>query len=495
MVGGRLAAAALAFGLAVCGAALPAAAPAPEAHDGTAPALPARTIGGPAPALPYSAQDPPAAPSSPPPAPRGPAALRRAPDPTPHPSPPSKKGLQVQMVEDALELGIHHAALNVQLGHLATLEPGPDDPARTAGGEGFHLRADALRALDAQVRPLSEAGVVVHLVLLARATGDARDELVLHGDHDPAAPNRLSAFAVDSARGRAFLEASVGLLAERYRPGSEHGTVWGWIVGNEVNSHWWWSNLGRADLERVADQYERAVRLVHGAVTREVAAARVYLSLEHHWGIRYPAGAPDQALAGRDLLERFAALARERGEFAWHVAFHPYPEDLFDCRTWEDTTAPLTPDAPRVTFRNLEVLTDFLEREELLLDGEPRRVILSEQGFHCRDDEDGERDQAAAYAYAWVRTNALEGVDAFLLHRHVDHAHEGGLRLGLWTRREGSVATPDRRRRIWEVMRACGGPGETAALEFALPVVGVASWDEVLTRPVRAGSAAGRSGE
>ncbi len=107
-------------------------------------------------------------------------------------------------------------------------------------------------------------------------------------------------------------------------------------------------------------------------------------------------------------------------------------------------------------------------------------MILSEQGFHCRDDEDGERDPAAAYAYAWVRTNALEGVDAFLLHRHVDHAHEGGLRLGLWTRREGTVAEPGRRRRMWEVMRACDGPEAERALEFALGVIGVERWEDVL---------------
>lgn len=477
MVGGRLAAAALTLGLAVSGAALPAPAPLPRAGAG------------PTMALARGAQGTPPAPSAP-----ASAADLRTPDLTPHPLPPSKKGLQVQLVEDALELGIHHAALNAQLGHLATLAPAPGDLARTVRGETFHFHAGALAGLDAQVRPLSEAGVVVHLVLLARATGDARDGFVLHGEHDPAAPNRLSAFAVDTPRGRAFLEAATGLLAERYRPGSEHGTVWGWIVGNEVNSHWWWANLGRADLERVADQHERAVRLVHGAVTGEVAAARVYLSLEHHWGVRYPAAAPDQAVPGRDLLERFAALARERGDFPWHVAYHPYPEDLFDCRTWEDTSAPLAHDAPRITFRNLEVLTGFLEREELLLDGEPRRVILSEQGFHCRDDPDGERDQAAAYAYAWKRVSALEGVDAFLLHRHVDHAHEGGLRLGLWTRRDGSVATPERRRRMWEVMRACGGPEEAAALEFALAVVGVTSWDEVLPQPVRAEPASGRSG-
>ena len=40
-------------------------------------------------------------------------------DATPYPTPRSKKGLQVQMVDDALALGIAHAAVNVDLGALA----------------------------------------------------------------------------------------------------------------------------------------------------------------------------------------------------------------------------------------------------------------------------------------------------------------------------------------------------------------------------------------
>jgi hypothetical protein len=97
-----------------------------------------------------------------------------------------------------------------------------------------------------------------------------------------------------------------------------------------------------------------------------------------------------------------------------------------------------------------------------------------------RDDELGERDQAAAFAYAWTKVQALPGIDAFVVHRHVDHAHEGGLRLGLWTRHEGTVAEPGRRRRMWEVMRACDGPEAERALEFALGVIGVERWEDVL---------------
>ena len=56
----------------------------------------------------------------------------------PFPSPPDKEGLQVQMVTDAIELGVHCAAINVSLGaatccQASTPLPGhPRDRATTA---------------------------------------------------------------------------------------------------------------------------------------------------------------------------------------------------------------------------------------------------------------------------------------------------------------------------------------------------------------------------
>jgi hypothetical protein len=164
---------------------------------------------------------------------------------------------------------------------------------------------------------------------------------------------------------------------------------------------------------------------------------------------------------------------RRGGDFDWHVAFHPYPENLFDCRFWNDRSAPDADDAARVTFRNLPVLMRALAQPSLQWQGTSRRVLLSEQGFHCRGDEHGERDQAAAFALAWELVAREPGIDALILHRHVDHAHEGGLALGLWSRQPDSICTPLRRRRMAEVFAACDGEAWPAAADFALPVLGV----------------------
>ena len=126
------------------------------------------------------------------------------------------------------------------------------------------------------------------------------------------------------------------------------------------------------------------------------------------------------------------------------------------------------------------MLPRFLNRPEMLFAGKARHVILSEQGFHTPDGPDGERTQAAAFAYAWVRVNQLPGIDAFILHRHVDSASEGGLHLGLWWDAATNPQAPGQHQKkmIYEVFRLADTAQWREAFEFALPVVGLRSWDD-----------------
>jgi hypothetical protein len=404
-----------------------------------------------------------------------------APNPEPYPQPASKKGLQVQMVDDALALGIKHAGLNCHLASFVDLEPQPDSLRWSFDGQDYFFKKAAVERLDAQVQPLSHAGVVVSLILLNYENGDeALNTIFLHPKYDRAAKtNRMSAFNVVTPEGVRWLHAATAFLAQRYsEPGGSYGRVWNYIVGNEVNSHWWWNNMGRATAAEVASDYERAVRIVHDAVRTASENARVFLSLEHHWAMRYAAGEADQSCPGRELLETFARLARERGDFDWHLAYHPYPEDLGEPCFWRDKTALPAEDSPRITFKNLEILPRFLARPELQYAGQARRIILSEQGFHCPDRPEGERDQAAAYCAAWWKVAHLDGIDAFILHRHVDHAHEG-LNLGLWTHAPDTISTPERHRQMYEVFRLADTPEWEKAFAFALPVIGIQRWEEL----------------
>jgi G3E family GTPase len=65
-------------------------------------------------------------------------------------------------------------------------------------------------------------------------------------------------------------------------------------------------------------------------------------------------------------------------------------------------------------------------------------------------------------------------------HAHHDHGHEGGLNLGLWRRKPDSIADPSTRKPIYDVFVAADTPRREEAFRFALPIIGITNWAEVL---------------
>lgn len=224
-----------------------------------------------------------------------------------YPAAESKKGLQVELLDDALQLGVKHAALNVNLSELVAptaSTSGTDHLAWTNGQRTFHFRREPVERLDHTIQALSSHGVIVHLIILVYESNDAEvNRVMLHPNYDRAAPNHLSAFNSRTAEGRAWLQATLEFLAQRWSASDEQqGRVAGFILGNEVNSHWFWSNMGRASMTEFAGDYASALEIVHHAVRRHSSWARIYISLDHHWNIRYPAGDDRQAFAGKELI-------------------------------------------------------------------------------------------------------------------------------------------------------------------------------------------------
>lgn len=399
-----------------------------------------------------------------------------------HPIAASKKGLQVEMVDDALALGVKHAALNFNLSQLIDPKGDTNNPSLELAGQTYYFRSDYLAAMDRQIKALSDRGVIVNLIVLTYQSHDPEvNRILIHPRCVTNAPNRLGNFNTLTDEGRRWLTAMLEFCAERWaRPDRKFGRVLGYIIGNEVNSHWWWANMGRVSMEEFADDYLRAVRLVHTAIRRQASWPRVYISLEHHWNIRYPAGDERQSFPARAFIDYFARQARASGDFDWHVAFHPYPENLFEPRFWNDKTATtnvLT--TPRITFKNIELLPAYLRRPELLFNGQPRRIILSEQGFHTPKGTDGETIQAAAYCYAFKKIERLDGVDAFILHRHVDHKDEGGLLLGLRSNQPKADDTRPKKK-VYDCFRVADASDWEQEFAFALPVIGITNWNQVL---------------
>jgi hypothetical protein len=348
----------------------------------------------------------------------------------------ARKGLTcVVDLDEAAALGVRQVALNVRLGDW--VRPGSTDTSLVTRVDGriIPLHARHVARMDDWLRRAQAHGMAVTAVFYAAFDRQApADHPHIHPQADRAgAPNAIGALNTATAEGVLHLRALLEFLAARYAgPASTYGRLHGLVVGNEVQSHWMWHNQGNAAPEDVVRDYQVALRLADLAFRRVHADFRVYASLDHFWNRRFDPGQPLPSMPGRELLDRLLAEGRRGGDFPWHVAFHPYPENLFDPRFWNDHTAPDADDTPRITFRNLAVLDRYLRRPEHTYRGQPRRIALTEQGFNHNPklDRPGEW-QAAAYVRAWQAVRALPLIESFHYHRHEDALEEGGLRLGL----------------------------------------------------------------
>ena len=389
------------------------------------------------------------------------------------------KGLQcIEDIDDALHLGVKQAALNVTLDQLVDWRTDSGQVSRQVDGKTVCFHAGYVAHIDSQLKRLTDAGVVNSLIIYNRIPGTRDGSPLVHPGTDLAkSPFRVGAFNLATAEGVRVYRAAIEFLADRYsNPKSGHGLAKRFIIGNEVQSHWHWYNLGEMPQRQVVNEYHRALRVAHLAAHSIHPGIQLYVSLDHHWSAQM-GNNPQLSMSGKYFLETLNAIAKAEGDFDWHVAFHPYPENLFNPRTWEDASATASFDSKKITFKNIEMLPAFLRQPRFLHNGKARRVILSEQGFHSTDGKNGERDQAAAYAYSYYRVKQTEGIDAFILHRHVDHPGEGGLRLGLRSSRDGGV------RPIYNVFRQADTAAWPEVFNFALPIIGVKSWSETL--PIR----------
>jgi hypothetical protein len=406
----------------------------------------------------------------------------------PFPQVADKKGLQVEMTDDAEELGVQHAAINVAFDQLMLLRD--DDPANTitfpVDGTPFYFDRSYVTGLDGQIKSLSDNGALVDLILiLYRDTSpNSAFPRLVHPDAELGG-GTVYAFDTKTAQGLEYFKAAMEFLTQRYtRTDQRYGRALGYIVGNEVDTAYVWQNMGPQSLAAFLEYYARALRVAWQAARAAYADPRVYVSLDHEWTVPYDPSRPAESYPGKDVVDGLAALSRQSGDFPWMVAYHPYPQNLFDPAFWHDTQATTHADTtPLITFKNIQVLPAYLQRPGLTYEGQQRRIILSEQGCNTPSDSpDAQKLQAACYAYAYYKVRFLDGIDAFILHRHVDHQAEGGLRLGLWTWDDARAgyALPGAHKYSYDVFKYIDTARSLDVTRFALPIIGISDWSQVV---------------
>ncbi|MFO0602814.1 MAG: DUF5722 domain-containing protein [Polyangiales bacterium] len=228
-----------------------------------------------------------------------------------------------------------------------------------------------------------------------------------------------------------------GALARRYDGRRGNGRVADFVIWNEVNSNDWFDigcgNGGPVcDATRWVDAYAALYAAAYDRVVAEQPAARVLVSLEHHFGASFDApGASTPVLSGETMLRGLAARVGAR---AWRVAYHPYAPDLLRPDFSPD-------DWPRVTYGNLGTLVGWLRRT---FPSTPSawEVELTESGVNSVAPRSSPEAQARAVCDTFRNVLGTPGIDNYVYHRMVDHPVELADGLGLGLRNPDGSAKP-----------------------------------------------------
>ncbi|GAB5402000.1 MAG: DUF5722 domain-containing protein [Aureliella sp.] len=380
------------------------------------------------------------------------------------PLPPRKSkkgftGLRTEVTEEQLqELAIQHGTVNMVLNGLVVREEKTGWIPFKSLGRTWWASPPRLKGTDRAVREATDAGVQIAATLLIRP---GKDDLV-HPEYDAA--GHYSMANLTRRESSELYIATLDFLAERYaRPDSQFGRIDHWIVHNEVDYGWQWTNMGTQPIELFMDHYARSMRIVDAITRRHNPHARTFISLTHRWNVAD--NMPWKTYAPKRMLELLLTISKREGNFLWGVAYHPYPQSLWDARTWDDHKIDLTFDTELITIKNLTVLDRFITQPDLLYDGEARPVICSEQGFHAPATQpDLLERQCAALVYTWLQLDKCKSILAFDYHRPIDHPREGGLQLGLRGFKSQEhpmgLAKPG-----WEVYRQLGTDAQQGLVE------------------------------
>ncbi|XCF05920.1 DUF5722 domain-containing protein [Tamlana crocina] len=397
----------------------------------------------------------------------------------------SKKGLggysanREAPISDLDSLGIASATVNILINGLFRSAPSIDNISHSYLGKTYYINKKEIEKYDKTLRSTSKRNIEVSAILLVAKASQSPDKVIgnilQHPDTDPAGiyamPN------VTSPEGIQYYSAILDFLAKRYtRLDKKYGRIHHWIIHNEVDAGWVWTNAGEKTALVFMSLYHKSMRLSYNIARKYNPNSKVFISLTHYWNWT----SNSQFYHSKALLEQLLLFSEKEGDFEWGIAHHPYPESLREPKTWLDEKVSFDYDTPLITFKNIEVLDAWVKQPSVLYKGKVKRLVyLSENGTNSPSySEQDLNEQAAGMAYAMKKIKKLDGIDAFQYHNWQDNRNEGGLRLGL-RRFPDDQENPGGVKPVWKVYQAYGTEKEDEVYNKYKTMIGVENWNQI----------------
>ncbi len=376
---------------------------------------------------------------------------------------------------DLDDLDIASITVNIPFARFMTKTKSPGNIEHNYNGIMYYFNQGYFQQLDHTLLEAAKRNIIVAAILLIDKNQPSPDALLQHPDMDPSGifsmPNMTTPESVNC------YAAALDFLASRYsRPDKKYGRIHHWIMHNEVDAGWTWTNMGvKTDLVFM-DTYIKSMRMCYAIARSYNPQSEVFISLTHYWAwTSHPHYYPS-----KDLMEILLKFSRVEGDFQWAVAHHPYPESLLEPKTWLDTKAKFNIDTPLITFKNLKVLDQWIKSTEMLYEGTQKRSLwLSENGTNSKSySEKDLTEQAAGFAYTWKSMKDLDGIDGFQWHNWIDNRHEGGLRIGL-RKFPDQTDDPAGRKPVWFLFQAADTDREDDVFAPYLKTIGIKKWSDI----------------
>ncbi|HHU25910.1 MAG TPA: hypothetical protein GXZ56_04735 [Bacteroidales bacterium] len=395
----------------------------------------------------------------------------------------SKKGLggffMNQFQSDLDILGIHSITINIPFTAFMYASPGANRIAHQYGNKTYYFARDGyLNGLDQALKAAAQRDIVVAAIILVQKASECADpeigRLLQHPDFTSEGIYTMPNLTTDESVH--CYAAALDFLASRYNtPENTHGRIHKWIMHNEVDAGLSWTNMGRKPMMVYLDTYIKSMRMCHNISRAYDEHSEVMGSYTHSWT------APVELYASKELLENLVSFSRVEGDFQWGVAYHPYPQDLNEPKTWLDTKATFSTGSQLVTFKNLEVIDHWIKQPANQYLGATKRTLwLSENGTNSRTyGEQDLKEQAAGFAYAWKKLSKLDGIDGIQWHNWIDNRHEFGLRIGL-RKFPDDESDPGGAKPVWHAYKAADTDEEDAVFDQYKTLIGITNWSEIM---------------
>ena len=370
----------------------------------------------------------------------------------------SKKGLLGENADYFEDLNCSYVALNFDIKDLIypneiivddeAIELSPPENnclSFSSNGKTFYFRKTVVDRFDSLVKNYYNQGAHITAILYS-SLNDNEETFPRSLTYYPYSTQntKLMGFNTSNSFGFEYYIAIIEFLTSRYSTNNfENGYVGNFVVGNEVDYAKDYNRISeyQASLDVYMEEYSRLLRLTNLAAKKYHKDITVAIPFTQSWaqpGYVLPLPTAVQAYAPKLMVEWLNTKTKLEGDYDWGIAPHCYtyglaPSEIFQQDTINGRKEGMTGDyntSTKLTFSNIEILDQYLNKPELKFNNTVRKIYLTESGVSSLDDASIDRNrQAGAIAAVWYKVSQIDSIVSWYYYRLYDHEAEVGAHL------------------------------------------------------------------